>query len=121
MALINCKDCTNEISDSAESCPKCGAPVPKILKKNEEQCPHCMTVVDSAATTCPGCGAKKGYATNAYGVMGKVGMITLGLGLPAVFIIAAPISALFFVPLMLFVIWRLKKGPVWYTSRNPTR
>ena len=27
MALINCKECNNQISDTASACPKCGAPV----------------------------------------------------------------------------------------------
>ena len=46
MALIQCKDCNNEISDSAASCPKCGAPVPRTIGANEQQCPHCMTVLN---------------------------------------------------------------------------
>lgn len=29
MALIKCAECGNEVSDSAVSCPKCGAPVAK--------------------------------------------------------------------------------------------
>lgn len=29
MALIKCKECGSEVSDSAKTCPKCGAPVPK--------------------------------------------------------------------------------------------
>jgi len=31
MALINCKDCNSEISDSAEACLECGALVPKTI------------------------------------------------------------------------------------------
>ncbi len=27
MALINCSECSTEVSDKAESCPKCGAPI----------------------------------------------------------------------------------------------
>jgi hypothetical protein len=27
MALINCSECKQEVSDKAESCPKCGAPI----------------------------------------------------------------------------------------------
>ena len=27
MALISCPECNSEISDKAQSCPKCGAPV----------------------------------------------------------------------------------------------
>ncbi|MCW8919618.1 MAG: hypothetical protein OQL08_12505 [Gammaproteobacteria bacterium] len=30
MALMKCIDCDSEISDKADSCPKCGAPVTKI-------------------------------------------------------------------------------------------
>ncbi len=29
MALIKCKECGNEVSDTAKTCPKCGAKVPK--------------------------------------------------------------------------------------------
>jgi hypothetical protein len=29
MALIKCKECGNEVSNSASTCPKCGAKVPK--------------------------------------------------------------------------------------------
>ncbi len=61
MALIKCKDCNNDISDSAASCPKCGAPVPITIGSGQEQCPHCMTVVDENATKCPSCRAVKGY------------------------------------------------------------
>lgn len=34
MALIKCKECGEQVSDKAASCPKCGAP---IAKKNKEQ------------------------------------------------------------------------------------
>lgn len=27
MALITCSECSNQVSDKAESCPKCGAPI----------------------------------------------------------------------------------------------
>jgi len=27
MALINCGECNHEVSDKAEACPKCGAPI----------------------------------------------------------------------------------------------
>ena len=29
MALIVCKDCSNQISDSADKCPHCGRPITK--------------------------------------------------------------------------------------------
>lgn len=29
MAMTNCRECKNEISTTAKSCPKCGATVPK--------------------------------------------------------------------------------------------
>lgn len=33
MALINCKECGNKVSDKASTCPKCGAPIGKITVK----------------------------------------------------------------------------------------
>lgn len=33
MALINCPECANEVSTKAESCPKCGNPLPLELRK----------------------------------------------------------------------------------------
>ena len=29
MALLECKDCSNLVSDSAKACPQCGAKIPK--------------------------------------------------------------------------------------------
>ena len=33
MAIINCKECGNEISDKAEKCPNCGYPIKEIKNK----------------------------------------------------------------------------------------
>jgi lipoprotein signal peptidase len=30
MALINCNECSNKVSDKAPSCPKCGSPIANI-------------------------------------------------------------------------------------------
>lgn len=110
MALIECKDCKNQISDSAASCPKCGAPVPVTIGPNDEQCPHCMTVVHKNATKCPGCQAVKGYMYDRrYGAFGKTGTILWGIIVPGVLIIGLPVSAFF--AYRVFV-----KGPMWYTK-----
>ncbi len=124
MSLIKCKDCNNEISDSAESCPKCGAPVPKVIGENEEQCPHCMTVVHESATTCPNCRAKKGYMDggSSYGVMGKVGVIVWVV----IFLVLtvgciaedAGFPALFFASLAFYFSYRVITGPRWYASKH---
>lgn len=41
MALIHCLECGNEVSDKAEFCPKCGAPVKtensEILNEDEKK------------------------------------------------------------------------------------
>ena len=38
MTLFNCPDCGNEISDKAESCPKCGSPLnQEIIEKAKEE------------------------------------------------------------------------------------
>lgn len=37
MGLMNCPDCSREISDRAVSCPYCGCPITQIAKQEEEQ------------------------------------------------------------------------------------
>ena len=32
MALINCDECNKEVSDKAETCPQCGAPIANALE-----------------------------------------------------------------------------------------
>lgn len=51
MALINCPECNNEVSDKANSCPKCGCPIQptKSTDQNKEDdkeyifCPNCLS------------------------------------------------------------------------------
>ena len=125
MALVQCKDCGNEVSDSAAACPKCGAPVPKTLGTNEEKCPFCATVVAKAALVCPGCRAQKGY-TQASGVIyGRIRTILFGVLLPAVLALIAfgfqngfgtAIGAILG-GVVAISCWRLVTGPVWYKAR----
>jgi len=112
MALIKCKDCSNEISDSAEACPKCGAPVPRTIGPDEEQCPFCVTVVNENATTCPNCLAKKGYMHDSrYGVFGRTATIVWGIVVPAITIIGIPVS--------LYAAYRVfVTGPRWFQTRH---
>lgn len=42
MAMINCSECGESISDKAASCPHCGAPVSGETN-NTNQCPKCNT------------------------------------------------------------------------------
>ena len=51
MALINCKECGQQISDAAKTCPHCGAPVVKDV-----YCPKCGTKVPENIKFCPTCG-----------------------------------------------------------------
>lgn len=67
MALINCPECDNEISDKAEFCPKCGY---KLLKKEPMfqgvYCPKCLdTCIKIDINTCPFCHTK--YIDSIYG------------------------------------------------------
>ena len=39
MALVNCKECGQQISDSASVCPHCGAPAK--MPQNLKYCPQC--------------------------------------------------------------------------------
>ncbi|PCQ44939.1 zinc-ribbon domain-containing protein [Citrobacter freundii] len=36
MALIKCKECGEQVSDKAASCPKCGAPIAKKTKAHRD-------------------------------------------------------------------------------------
>ena len=54
MALVKCTECGHEISDAAESCPKCGAP--QDLASRPVKCPDCGTMVPGTADACPKCG-----------------------------------------------------------------
>lgn len=51
MALINCKECGQKISDAAKICPHCGAPVIKDV-----YCPKCGKKVPENVKFCPDCG-----------------------------------------------------------------
>lgn len=55
MALINCKECGQQISDSATVCPHCGAPVVKDV-----YCQSCGTKVPENTKFCPSCGKPVG-------------------------------------------------------------
>ena len=53
MALVNCTDCNERISDRAAQCPKCG-----VLKPESRlvPCEECGRLVSRMAAACPGCG-----------------------------------------------------------------
>lgn len=52
MALITCPECGNQISDKAQLCPKCGAPVELPVK-----CEECGAIMSKDDIVCPNCGA----------------------------------------------------------------
>jgi RNA polymerase subunit RPABC4/transcription elongation factor Spt4 len=123
MALINCKDCNSEISDSAEACPKCGAPVPKIIGEDEEQCPHCMTVIHQDATKCPGCRAVKGYFYDSrYGALGKTSTIGWAIFTAILGLIFTPATNSIFLILVLVAAYAFYRvfvtGQRWYASKG---
>ena len=132
MALIKCTDCNSDVSDSAEACPKCGAPIERVLKENETRCPFCHTILNVDATVCPSCDARKGYATAKGEAYGKGKTIFWGIIVPAPFLVSGLVAlfsgevpagllmvAIFGIPVV-FSIYRLKTGPVWYKGRNIT-
>ena len=51
MALIKCKECGAQISDQATTCPKCGAPVERMIF-----CSECGTQMNENTKACPNCG-----------------------------------------------------------------
>ena len=61
MALVNCKECGQQISDSASVCPHCGAPIIK-----EVFCPNCGAKMPQNLKYCPQCGASNLNARSHY-------------------------------------------------------
>ena len=129
MALVKCKDCENDVSESAESCPKCGAPMPKTIRDDQEQCPFCMTVVSSEAMVCPSCRAQKGYTQSRGNVYGRLKTIWFGILLPIVLMVVGQVFGpaiggfvvlLLLIPVVLSV-KRLITGPVWYQTTSVHR
>ena len=51
MALINCPECGQKISDKASACIHCGCPIEK-----NKTCPECGSVVNESDTVCKTCG-----------------------------------------------------------------
>jgi hypothetical protein len=125
MALMKCRDCQNDVSDSAAACPRCGAPVPRPLDPNRITCPHCSTGFNRSASVCPGCNAVKGYVRNQYGVLGMPGTVFCGIVLPLAFTIfvyqafppAAGLTALVMAIPVILSIFRLATGPYWFHRR----
>ncbi len=129
MALVKCEDCGHDVSDRAQSCPKCGAPMPKILKEDETECPFCRTTLHVDALVCPSCDARKGYTTAKGRIYGKAATIFWGIILPGFFgllwgvglmtsnhfIGGLVLMVIFSIPIVLSV-YRLKTGPVWYKA-----
>jgi len=56
MALITCKECSNKLSDLAETCPHCGAPSSLSKMKN---CFECKTPLEDGNDTCSNCGVNQ--------------------------------------------------------------
>ena len=54
MALINCYECGKQISDAAQACPNCGAPVKAPEKK--KFCKYCGVQIEAGTSFCPSCG-----------------------------------------------------------------
>ena len=126
MALINCKDCDKEISETAAACPGCGSPIERKVREGEEQCGFCSTILPDEAMVCTGCGALKGYTYNRGNVYGKWQTIWWGIVLPVILASVAqmfgPTIGAIVVLVVLFVVGmsvkRLITGPVWWKSTN---
>lgn len=73
MALINCKECGQQISDSASVCPHCGAPVIRDVF-----CPSCGTKVPENVKFCPNCGGQI-YPVSEAAKAGKKDKVVAGL------------------------------------------
>jgi len=61
MALVECKECKENISEKAHKCPKCNCKDPFIKKSN---CPECATLIPYHSQTCPECGYPEPFQKN---------------------------------------------------------
>lgn len=75
MALINCPDCSKEISDKAKSCPHCGYPLPvnegMLIRQTETKDIQPKTAEDIEHE-------KKVITRCVYGVILFIGLIIVG-------------------------------------------
>ena len=58
MALINCEECSTEISDKAKACPRCGCPQEVIQNSINNPCFKCNHELDADPIICTKCGNK---------------------------------------------------------------
>ena len=57
MALIKCSECGHDVSDMAQSCPNCGAPIKKAEPMVEKKyCAKCGGVMNANQNFCNHCG-----------------------------------------------------------------
>jgi len=59
MALIDCPNCNQKISDKAMVCPHCGVNLPRIMVESEKKiltCEECGSELPADASSCPNCG-----------------------------------------------------------------
>lgn len=54
MAIIDCPECTQKISDQSVSCTNCGFPTSKM--KFLIKCPECSDSISNQSTSCTNCG-----------------------------------------------------------------
>lgn len=61
MAIIECVECKGKVSDLAETCPHCGAPVSLSIKTEpkEIECFECKMPIKADQNVCPNCGVRQ--------------------------------------------------------------
>ena len=56
MALVKCKECGKDVSESAKKCPHCGVDLIEKKEVNKRKCPDCGNDVDKDDKVCKNCG-----------------------------------------------------------------
>jgi len=56
MALIECPNCSKQISDKALSCPTCGTLMQEPIEIKESVCPECGCEISDSDAVCKSCG-----------------------------------------------------------------
>ena len=66
MALVECPECGNQVSDRAKACPRCGFPIESDFEKASiRYCTSCGSKLNPEALTCEVCGAPAKNAVEA--------------------------------------------------------
>lgn len=96
MAIIRCPECREKVSDKADSCPHCGAPISRLV------CIYCGAPISSRDVRCSKCGKTLGNAKNkGSALLDSASKKTISSAHPQ----DSPLEAIAFLPIVFICGW----------------